>query len=133
MEGLVLTVSYNYTKGRVKESDGKETPLDHIPPAFGRVGLQYIENKFNAELFSNFSGWKRLADYRLKAEDNEAYATKDGMPSWWTINFRTSYMLTDNFTLQVGIDNIADINYRVFASGIHAGGRNVWGTVRVNF
>ena len=133
LEGLVLTVSYNYTKGRVKESDGKETPLDHIPPAFGRVGLQYIENKFNAELFSNFSGWKRLADYRLKAEDNEAYATKDGMPSWWTINFRTSYMLTDNFTLQVGIDNIADINYRVFASGIHAGGRNVWGTVRVNF
>jgi hypothetical protein len=28
---------------------------------------------------------------------------------------------------------LADIQYRVFASGIHAGGRNVYGTLRYRF
>lgn len=132
-EGVVLTASYNYTKGRVKESDTRETPLDHIPPAFGRVGVQYIVNKLNAELFSNFSAWKRIADYRLSAEDNEAYATKEGMPGWWIINLKGAYTLTENLVVQAGVDNILDTQYRIFASGIHAGGRNIWGTLRLNF
>ena len=132
-EGLYLTATYNYTKGRIKETDGKATPLDHIPPAFGRIGIQYTSSKMTAEFFSNFSAWKRIADYRLGTEDNEAYATKDGMPSWWTLNLRASYAIRENFTVQAGIENIADIQYRVFASGIHSAGRNIYVTARVSF
>lgn len=132
-EGVYLTASYNYTKGRVKESDGKETPLDHIPPAFGRIGLQYVKSKLNVELYSQFSAWKRIADYRLGTEDNEAYATKDGMPSWWTLNLKAAYALNEKISLQAGIENIMDIQYRVFASGIHAAGRNIYAAVRVGF
>lgn len=131
-EGVILTATYNYTKGRVKDSETKETPLDHIPPAFGRIGFQYVTDKLNAELYSNFSAWKRIADYRLSAEDNEAYATKDGMPSWWTLNLKASYILTKNLSIQAGVDNVLDIQYRVFASGIHSAGRNIWGTLRLN-
>ena len=131
-EGVFLTATYNYSKGRVKDSETKETPLDHIPPAFGRIGFQYVTDKLNAELFSNFSAWKRIAEYRLGTEDNEAYATKEGMPSWWTLNLKASYILTKNLSIQAGVDNVLDIQYRVFASGIHSAGRNIWGTLRLN-
>jgi hemoglobin/transferrin/lactoferrin receptor protein len=35
----VITGSYNYTHGEIIRS-GKNTPLDHIAPAFGRIGVQ---------------------------------------------------------------------------------------------
>ena len=133
-EGVTFSATYNYTKGRVAATGNIATsPLDHIPPAFGRLAIDYAKNKLNASLFSSFSAWKRIADYRLGTEDNEAYATKKGMPSWWTLNARIGYEVLNGLQLQVGIDNIMDIQYRGFASGIHAAGRNIWVTVRYKF
>jgi hemoglobin/transferrin/lactoferrin receptor protein len=133
-EGVNFYATYNYTEGKVAATETKAaTPLDHVPPAFGRIGVNYTKNKLNAEIFSNFSGWKRIADYRLGTEDNEAYATKDGMPSWWTLNLRVGSEVVKGLTVQVRLDNILDTQYRVFASGIHASGRNYWGTLRYNF
>ena len=99
-------------------------PLDHIPPSYGRMGLKHGSSKLNAELFSVFNGWKRIADYNLNGEDNEIYATKDGMPSWMTLNFTTFYASTQNVSFIVQVENITDLNYRYFASGISAVGRN---------
>ncbi len=133
-EGVTFSAAYNYTKGTVAATaSAKATPLDHIPPAFGRLAVDYAKNKLNASVFSSFSAWKRLADYRLGTEDNEAYATKAGMPSWWTLNARVGYEVINGLQLQLGVDNIMDVQYRVFASGIHAAGRNVWATVRYRF
>jgi hemoglobin/transferrin/lactoferrin receptor protein len=133
VDGLSVHGSYNFTKGRVQNADGKETPLDHIPPAFGRVAVQYTKNKLDAELSVNFNGWKRIGDFLLNAEDNETYATKDGMPAWWTMNLRANYAITEGLKIQAGVENLMDIQYRVFASGIHAGGRNIYGTLRFKF
>ena len=133
-EGVTFSATYNYTKGKVAATGNiVASPLDHIPPAFGRLAVDYAQNKLNASLFSNFSAWKRIADYRLGTEDNESYATKNGMPSWWTLNARVGYEVLNGLQLQLGVDNIMDIQYRVFASGIHAAGRNVWATVRYKF
>lgn len=120
---LTLKGSYNYTKGRIQEDAG-ETPLDHIPPAFGRVSVQLQKKQHTVELFSNFNAWKRIDDYLLNAEDNEQYATKKGMPSWYTINFRYDFKFGKRFDLLVGVDNIFDLQYRTFSSGINAPGRN---------
>jgi hemoglobin/transferrin/lactoferrin receptor protein len=130
---LSLTASYNYTHGRIKNEDAPETPLDHIPPTFGRIGVNYTKAKIFAELFSNFNGWKRLSNYSSSGEDNLQYATPEGMPSWYTINLRASYTLNKVFTLQAGVDNILDLQYRQFASGINSPGRNIFGTLRVSF
>ncbi len=130
---LLLAVSYNYTHGRVKNEGAPETPLDHIPPTFGRIGVNYTKAKFFAELFSNFNGWKRLKNYSSSGEDNLQYATPEGMPSWYTINARASYTLNKLFTVQAGVDNIVDLQYRQFASGINSPGRNIFGTLRVRF
>ncbi len=130
---LVVTASHNYTHGRVKNDGATETPLDHIAPSFGRAGIQYNTSKFRSELFTNFSGWKYLRNYSGSGEDNLQYATVQGMPSWYTINVRASYDISNTFTVQAGIDNLFDLQYRTFASGINAPGRNIFGTLRVKF
>ena len=80
-----------------------------------------------------YNGWKNLEDYNLLGEDNIAYATPEGMPSWMTINLKGSYKISDMLTIQAGIENIADTNYRVFASNISAPGRNIFVTVRAQW
>jgi len=66
-------------------------------------------------------------------EDNIAYATADGMPAWTTFNVKASYQLTNALSIQAGVENIADTNYRVFASNISAPGRNVFATIRATW
>ena len=119
----VLSATYSYTKGRYNNGL-VEIPLDHIPPVYGRVGLKHDLKQFSAELFTVFNGWKRMADYNLNGEDNDLYATKDGMPAWQIWNVNTSYQPSKKVNLSFQIENIADLNYRYFASGISALGRN---------
>ena len=127
-----LAATYTYTKGTY-QNGSIEMPLDHIPPSYGRVGLKHDVNKFSAELFTVFNGWKRIKDYNLNGEDNEIYATKDGMPAWQIWNINTNYQLTKKLNLSFQIENIADLNYRYFASGISALGRNYLVQARYTF
>lgn len=116
------TISHTY--GRYKNADGTEKPLDHVPPVFGKTSLTYTDKKFSTEIYGMFNSWKKIKDYNPDGEDNGQYATADGMPSWFTFNWRGSYKFTKNLTLQAGVENISDRNYRYFASGFSAPGRN---------
>jgi hemoglobin/transferrin/lactoferrin receptor protein len=128
-----MTATYNLTKGKVINDGSADTPLEHIPPTFSRIGIQYTGNMFRGELFSNFSGWKKLSAYSSSGEDNLQYATAEGMPSWYTLNLRFSAELNRWLTAQTGVDNLMDLQYRTFASGINASGRNIFLTLRVKF
>jgi hemoglobin/transferrin/lactoferrin receptor protein len=128
----ILAATYTYTKGTY-QNGLVEMPLDHIPPTYGRVGLKHDLKKFTAELFTVFNGWKRIEDYNLNGEDNEIYATKDGMPAWQIWNINTNYQLTKKLNFSFQIENIADLNYRYFASGISALGRNYLVQARYSF
>lgn len=130
--GLSASGTINYTYGRVKEESGN-TPLDHIPPLFGKAALQYRNEKLQGEFSFVFCGKKDIADYRLGAEDNEIYATADGMPAWNTLNLRLSYQALKYLNIQLACENILDTNYRVFASGVSAPGRNFRITLRTDF
>jgi hemoglobin/transferrin/lactoferrin receptor protein len=133
----ILAATYTYTKGNYTNQKpiGLNTalPLDHIPPSYGRIGLKQELKKFSAEIFTVFNGWKRIEDYNLNGEDNEIYATKEGMPAWQIWNINTSYQPTKKLNLSFQIENIADLNYRYFASGISALGRNYVVQARYSF
>ncbi|TAH26423.1 MAG: TonB-dependent receptor [Cytophagales bacterium] len=131
-EHISLSMAVNYTYGRIK-TDSSDVPLDHIPPLMMRLALNYKYKKFNTDLFVNYNGWKRLKDYYLNGEDNEQYATPRGMPAWFTLNVRASYQLHSLLALQTGIDNVFDTQYRTFASGINAPGRNIFFAVRFSY
>ena len=132
MDNTDIAGTYTYTKGTYNDGS-KEMPLDHIPPSYGRLGIKHGNEKWNAEVFSVFNGWKRIADYNLNGEDNEIYATKDGMPSWMTLNFASYYNPRKNISVGFQIENITDLNYRYFASGISAVGRNYILSCRLSF
>lgn len=127
---LTFLSNLSYTKGSISEGD---VPLDHIPPLFGMTSLKYELKQFNCEVYSRYNAWKHIEDYSPSGEDNEAYATPDGMPSWYTLNFRAGYQFSKYLSLQAGVENILDTHYRNFASGISAPGRNFMATLRAGF
>jgi hemoglobin/transferrin/lactoferrin receptor protein len=127
-----LFASINYTYGRF-DNDTSLVPLDHIPPINGRIGMRYAEAKWYSEFYALYNGKKRLNDYNPGGEDNLIYATASGMPSWYTVNLRFGATLIHHLTMQLGIENILDKNYRYFASGISAPGRNLVVALRYSF
>jgi hemoglobin/transferrin/lactoferrin receptor protein len=130
-EHFSLAAGVNYTYGRI-ETDTTNVPLDHIPPLNARLDMCYDTERLHAGVFMVYNGWKRIADYSLGGEDNQQYATPDGMPAWYTLNLRLSYKFTNWLTVQGGIDNLLDTQYRTFASGINAPGRNFMLTLRLH-
>ena len=74
----------------------------------------------------------------MNGEDNIGYATVKGeegrgLPAWFTLNLKASYVFNPNLTVQVGIENLLDTKYRTFGSGINAMGRNINVTLRTTF
>ncbi len=153
-KGLGFSSTMSYTKGRFKTDPSKGSaiyekqangtyllvnrnvtgkPLDHIPPFMGRTGFSYEHKIVNTEVYIIYNGWKRLDMYNADGEDNAQYATPDGMPSWMTLNWKATVKVIKNLQAQLGIDNILDRNYRAFASGFSAGGRNFMVGLRANW
>ena len=137
--------TFNFTKGRFRTDATKSTqvyqlqpngnyalvqskvstkPLDHIPPAFGKMSIGYDNQKLYAELNMLFNGWKKLDQYNADGEDNAQYATTKGTPAWQTLNIKTGLQVHQRLGIHAGIENIFDLNYRYFASGFSAPGRN---------
>ena len=148
-----LSGTYNLTKGRFRtdvnktstiyqlQPDGRyaliqskvsSKPLDHIPPTFGKLSMGYDNQKVYAELYLQFNGWKKLNQYNADGEDNAQYATAKGTPAWQTLNLKAGLQWKKSVALQTGIENIFDLNYRYFASGFSAPGRNVFFSLRIS-
>ncbi len=128
---LALYASIAYTYGRILGAEG--SPLDHIPPVYGRAGVRWHTIKATVEGFALFNGQKKIARYNLEGEDNQQYAPPGGMPGWWTLHLRSGYRFNRFLVVQAGIENLLDTQYRVFASGINGPGRNMFATLRVGF
>lgn len=117
--------TFNFTYGRVEAENG-EIPLDHIPPIYGKTGFNFENKWLNLDLFMLYNGKKYLEDYADNGEDNLQYAPANGMPAWQTYNFKTAVSAIKDLTIYSGIENILDIQYRTFASGINAAGQNFY-------
>ena len=131
-KNLQFNGSYNITLGRVT-TEGNKRPLDHIPPYFGKLGFNYAPKWATFEAYMLFNGKKHLQDYSTSGEDNLVYAPAGGTPAWETYNFKAGTKPMYGFTLFAGMENILDAQYRNFASGINAGGRNIYGGAKYSF
>jgi hemoglobin/transferrin/lactoferrin receptor protein len=140
--GSFKTSSINPTDVFEKQANGTyllvskkvtSIPLDHIPPVIGKTSFTYKHKKFITELAVLYNGWKHLNQMNAAGEDNAQYATADGFPAWVIVNWRGSLQVTKGLQVQAGVENILDRNYRYFASGFSAGGRNIFLTVRATW
>ncbi|MGL5111947.1 MAG: TonB-dependent receptor plug domain-containing protein [Flavobacterium sp.] len=122
---LLMYGSFNYTHGSVENNSGR-FPLDHIAPTYGKAGISYEAPKLMLDAYILYNGKKRLSDYSPSGEDNAHYAPANGMPAWETYHVKGSYLLLSPLTIFTGIENLLDTQYRTFASGINAAGRNFY-------
>ncbi len=134
----------NYTSGLIDDQEiNEKRPLSHIPPAYGQVGMGYKwKNKknngksFRTDFVFRYNGVKPLEEYDTSSgnSDNLKQGIPDfGSPAWHTFNFYASWKFTRKFGLNFTLENIANLHYRPFASGISAPGRNFIFTLSGNF
>ncbi len=116
-------------------------PLPSISPIFGSLLLTYQKNNWFTSLRYQFSGSKDPDDYSDGGEDgleetpliSESEGLYAGTPSWSELSLLTQYQLSQKIHLRLGLDNIFDVHYRSFASGISAPGRNFKLGVNISF
>lgn len=124
-KNLSFKTNYTYSKG--VDSFGK--PLRHVAPAFGSTHLIFKTNKIRGDLFAEYNteiSFDNLADSErdkpyMYAVDNNGNPYS---PAWYTLNLSVSYQLNKTFGLKGGIENITDMRYRPYSSGIVAPGIN---------
>lgn len=126
---LTFNSNLNIQRGEARNNEGEKSPLGHIPPTFGRSTLGYNTENFDVQLNWQFNLWKRLEDFGGSV-DNPELATVDGSPAWHNIGINAQFHMNESITLSGGIDNIFDVHYRPFASGLSAPGRHVVFAIR---
>ena len=128
---LLFTGNLTYTEGASVKNDH---PLPSISPFFGYFSLKLLFKKSETQLAYRFSNSKNADKYSIGGEDGleetpEIFQGLDsyfyGMPSWSILKLSSSYKFSDNFKTTLILDNIFDLHYREFASGISAPGRNL--------
>jgi hemoglobin/transferrin/lactoferrin receptor protein len=140
---FTLKGNITYTKGKANDTGDY---LPSIAPLFSSASIIYSKNKLNSGVHWKYSAKKNADEYSLGGEDNlsqsplidpdssidgdEYYA---GSPSWNIFNTHLGYQVTDVLKLQLGLDNIFDVHYKEFASGVSASGRNFRASMHLDF
>ncbi|MGK7392402.1 MAG: TonB-dependent receptor [Candidatus Cyclobacteriaceae bacterium M2_1C_046] len=120
---LALESHFTYTWG--EEDSG--VPLRHVPPPFGRTSILYRKAPFTAQFFVNYNLRKEPEDIPLseRASKPHLYAFDGSTPGWYTLNVNSSYQFDNGFTIRANAENLLNLNYRTFSSGISAPGRSL--------
>ena len=131
IEKLFLTSNLTYTNGG---SVKNRYNLPSISPLFGRFDLKWVQSNLKSQFSFRFSDSKNRTEYSSGGEDgleetpflgyNEDGKVYNGSPSWGVFKFSTSYQFSNKIRAALIVDNIFDIHYREFASGISSPGRN---------
>jgi hemoglobin/transferrin/lactoferrin receptor protein len=127
-------VRANYQHGRASDGDY----LRHVAPFFGMWSLVYQKAKFKSELSYVLNGAIR-SDRLAFSERDKAWIyalDENGLPyspSWSRFDIKFSYQVMKEFQMNFGLENIFDIRYRPYSSGISGAGRNIFIAARSSF
>lgn len=126
---FALSSSFTVTQG---EDKTKNEPLRHTTPNFGKTALSFANKGLNIELWAEYNGNRFRKDIPTTEIDDKDYlyaihnsdASKDGSPAWKTFNLKASYQVSKWLQVSGAMENITDVHYRPYSSGISAPGRN---------
>ncbi|WP_282161954.1 TonB-dependent receptor [Ulvibacterium marinum] len=117
------------TEGIEEEADGTDSPARHVAPTFGDFHVIWKNQRLRTDLFLNYNGEIAFEDL-APSERNKAYiyaTDSDGnpfSPSWYTLNFRSQFSVSDALKASLNLENLTDQRYRSYSSGISAPGIN---------
>lgn len=133
-----------YTFGKISEHSAdyldRSQVLAHIPPLFGKLGIEHKNKDFRQRFTVVFNSRKAPSTFDVAGVDNldEGVYTLDeegneiaqGVPAWFTLNYSLQFDFSDQITLQGSFNNILDLHYRTYGSGVSALGRSLSVTLR---
>ena len=126
---LLLSSNYNWQKGVEELDDKSRSPSRHAAPAFGASKLRLNGKKGTLELSAQYSAAMPFEKMPQEEIGKPAiYATdangKPYSPSWMIINLAARIPITSTIQINAGIENLGDLQYRGYSSGIVSPGRN---------
>lgn len=98
-------------------------PLAHIPPFFARLQTMYLWKEWTAQTSLKYQANKSIDDMD-ESVDNAEEGLEDGFPAYMLWNVGITYQAMKGLQLHVFCDNMMDVHYRPFASGVSGPGRN---------
>ncbi|SNY94757.1 TonB-dependent receptor [Flagellimonas pacifica] len=129
-ENWSLSSNLTLTEGTEEDDDGTDSPARHVAPVFGDIHLVWKNPKFRADAFLNYNGEISYANLALSERGKTyIYAIDDNgnpfSPSWYTLNFRSQYRISNAVKATMSLENITNQRYRTYSSGIVAPGINL--------
>ena len=116
---LKSSISFNQSKDL-----STKLPLRHSSPIFGQTSINFTKRNIKVSYYINYNGKKDISNFS-PSELNKLYLyTKDGSPAWLTNNISFIYNINYLAKINFSCENIFDIHYRSYSSGISAPGRN---------
>jgi hemoglobin/transferrin/lactoferrin receptor protein len=127
---LQVTSNLTFTSGTEEDDDGMDSAARHAAPTFGDFHFIWTRPRLKADLFLTFNGEIAYEDLALSERSKDYIYELDAngnpfSPSWYTLNFRSQYMINDALTASVSLENFTDQRYRPYSSGIAAPGINL--------
>jgi hemoglobin/transferrin/lactoferrin receptor protein len=136
--GLTLGTQYNIQNGKEKLDDGSTQALRHAAPRFGSTKLTYSKKKLMMQLYFVYNAAFQFGDLpNSEAAKDNLYAKDDNgnpySPKWYTVNAKAQYQINRTFVVNAGLENILNVRYQPYSSGIAAPGRNLILSLKANF
>lgn len=136
--GFSISSDLNYQVGEEELDDGTTSPSRHAPPMYGISRLNYKASKLHLQFYAVYMAERKSKDLPFEEKAKVELYAKDAngdnySPAWYTLNVKATYDLSDTFVISSGIENLTDVRYRPYSSGISAPGRNFVISLRANF
>jgi hemoglobin/transferrin/lactoferrin receptor protein len=118
------------TEGIEEDDDGTISAARHVAPTFADAHLVWKNQKFKADFFLNYNGEIAFEDLAISERNKPFLYAQDEngnpfSPSWYTLNYRSQYQISDALQATFSLENITNQRYRTYSSGIAAPGTNL--------
>ncbi|WP_236640850.1 TonB-dependent receptor [Flagellimonas alvinocaridis] len=125
-----LISNLTLTEGTEEDDDGTDSPARHAAPTFGDVHLIWQNQKLKADVFVNYNGEISNEDLAISEQGKTYIYASDAngnpyAPSWYTLNFKSQYQISNAIKATLGLENMTNQRYRTYSSGIVAPGTNL--------
>lgn len=136
--GFKVRVRGSWQQGEEELEDGTTAPLRHAAPWSALAQLQYRRGDWQADLTWQHQGKVSAGDLAPDEQGKDyLYAMDDqGLPyapSWSILNLKALWQVKEHISLSAGVENLLDVRYRPYSSGISAPGRNIILGLRIGF
>jgi hemoglobin/transferrin/lactoferrin receptor protein len=130
---FLFKTSATYTKGY----DSEGLAIRHVAPFFGAAHLIFDNQKWQVDFNLKYNGRISYEDL-AQTERDKAYMYDIDIngqafsSEWQTLNFALGYRVNKIIDVSLALENILDVRYRPYSSGIAAPGRNLIVSIRIS-